>query len=158
MKIYLDACSLSRLTDDQSQQRIREEAAAVETILRLIETKEWELISSQVLEQEVSRNQSPERRIQAEALLVSAAATIRADAVITRRAKHLAALGYGPYDALHLAAAEAGFVTALLTTDEKFRRLAARGLGNPRASVKIRYPVFRNISHDRRRQPNRRRI
>ena len=102
----------------------------------MIESGLLELISSNVLEQEVSRNQSLERRIQAEALLVSASATIRADAVVTTRAKHLEVLGYGPFDALHLALAEQAQVHALLTTDEKFRRLSARGVGTPRVSVK----------------------
>ena len=37
MKVYLDACCLSRLTDDQSQARIRQETEAVEaeTLLSL---------------------------------------------------------------------------------------------------------------------------
>jgi hypothetical protein len=33
MRVYLDACCLSRLTDDQSQARIREEAEAIERVL-----------------------------------------------------------------------------------------------------------------------------
>jgi hypothetical protein len=32
VKIYFDACSLSRLTDDQMEPRIREEAEAVERV------------------------------------------------------------------------------------------------------------------------------
>jgi len=32
----LDVCCLNRLTDDQSQVRIREEAEAVEQVLRLV--------------------------------------------------------------------------------------------------------------------------
>ena len=36
VRVYLDACCLNRLTDDQSQARIRDEAAAVENILRLV--------------------------------------------------------------------------------------------------------------------------
>ena len=42
MKIYLDACCLNRLTDDQSQSRIAEEAEAVERILRLLRDGEIE--------------------------------------------------------------------------------------------------------------------
>lgn len=34
MRIYLDACCLNRLTDDQTQRRVRQEAEAVEQILR----------------------------------------------------------------------------------------------------------------------------
>jgi hypothetical protein len=33
VKVYFDACCLSRLTDDQAQPRIREEAEAIERVL-----------------------------------------------------------------------------------------------------------------------------
>jgi hypothetical protein len=36
MRVYLDACCLGRLTDDQTQQRIRIEAEAVELVLALL--------------------------------------------------------------------------------------------------------------------------
>jgi hypothetical protein len=36
MKIYLDACCVNRLTDEQSQARIRQEAEAIERILGIV--------------------------------------------------------------------------------------------------------------------------
>ena len=36
MRIYWDECCLNRLTDDQSQPRVREEAEAIEQILRMV--------------------------------------------------------------------------------------------------------------------------
>ena len=36
LRVYLDACCLNRLTDDQSQARIHNEAEAVEGVLRLV--------------------------------------------------------------------------------------------------------------------------
>ena len=47
--IYLDACCLNRLNDDQSQHRIREEAEAVELILRRMHSGEVQWISSEAL-------------------------------------------------------------------------------------------------------------
>ena len=35
MRVYLDACALNRLSDDQSQPRIRAESEAVQQILSL---------------------------------------------------------------------------------------------------------------------------
>ena len=47
------------------------------------------------------------------------------------RAKFLNSLGYGKFDAYHLAIAEHSKVDLLLTTDDQFLRQAGRGLGNP---------------------------
>ena len=49
MRIYLDACSLQRLLDDRTQPRINIEAEAVLTVLRLIESGDLELLSSEAL-------------------------------------------------------------------------------------------------------------
>ncbi len=54
MRIYLDACCLSRLTDDQTQSRIRQEAQAVERTLQLVEESVATWMASQVLFEEVA--------------------------------------------------------------------------------------------------------
>ena len=69
MKVYLDACCLSRLTDDQSQPRIHEEAEAVERVLAQVRLGAVDLISSEALQDEARRNPSMERRLEAETLL-----------------------------------------------------------------------------------------
>ena len=53
---YLDACCLNRLTDDQSQARIAEEAEAVEQTLHRLSANTVEWLSSAALEAETSRN------------------------------------------------------------------------------------------------------
>jgi predicted nucleic acid-binding protein len=131
----LDACCLNRLTDDQSQPRIAEEAEAVEQILRLLRAKALEWWSSTVLSAETSNNPDAERRYEVEALLLLATDTILLDSQIVRRAEELEALGYGAFDALHLSSAEAGSAEVLLTTDDRFVRRAARGVGSPRVRV-----------------------
>jgi predicted nucleic acid-binding protein len=58
--------------------------------------------------------------------------TIEIDETIALRAKTLVELGYGPFDALHLAAAESAGADVLLTTDDRLLKRTARGIGNPR--------------------------
>jgi predicted nucleic acid-binding protein len=54
------------------------------------------------------------------------------------RGRSLHDLGYGLFDALHLACAKEAAVDALLTTDDRFLRKALRGIGNPAVRVVIR--------------------
>jgi len=135
MRIYLDACCLSRLTDEQSQARIREEAEAVEQVLMGVRRGTVELFSSEALDDEVRRNPSMERRVEAQTTLSLAVTSIKIDEAIALRAQNLIGLGYGPFDALHLAAAESAGADVLLTTDDRLLKRTARKLGNPRIPV-----------------------
>ena len=110
MKIYFDACCLNRLTDDQAQLRIRREAEAVEQILRRLRDGEIQWISSEALTDEIDRNPDVERRLENAALLALASESIEVDNSIADRAANLQIAGYGAYDALHLACAEAAQV------------------------------------------------
>ena len=139
VKVYFDACCLSRLTDDQAQPRIREEAEAIERILTQVRLGLVNLISSEALEDEARRNPSMERRLEVEALLSLAAHTVEVDDEVTQRARDLGAAGYGLFDALHLAAAELAGADVLLSTDDRLIKLAARGVGTPR--IPVRNPV-----------------
>ncbi len=136
MRVYLDACCLSRLTDDQSQARIREEAEAVEQVLAGVRRGVVEILSSEALEDEVRRNPSQERRREAQTTLTLAVTSIEIGEVIALRAQGLVGLGYGPFDALHLAAAESAGADVLLTTDDRLLKRTARKLGNPRIPVR----------------------
>ena len=140
MKIYLDACCLNRLTDDQSQARIRREAEAVEKILRLARDRIIQWIASEALVDEIERNPSMERRLENIALITHASENIQVTDVIADRARDLQRAGYGAYDALHLACAEAAQVDALLTTDDGFARKASSKLGRP--LVQVLNPLF----------------
>ncbi len=139
MTIYLDACCLNRLTDNQDQQRIAEEAEAVEHIFRLLRTKRIQWLSSTALEVETSSNPDTERKCGVQALLAEANNRIPLDGQITQRAKELEAFGYGAFDALHLSSAEAGLADVLLTTDDRFIKRARRGTGSP--GLRVMNPV-----------------
>jgi predicted nucleic acid-binding protein len=135
MKVYLDACCLNRLTDDQTQPRIRQEARAVELILRRMQQGNIQWISSEALADEIDRNPDVERRLENAAILPLASTTMEVTDEISARAGDLQIAGYGAYDALHLACAEAAQVDVLLTTDDAFIRRASRRDGNPLVAV-----------------------
>ncbi len=99
MKLYLDACCLNRLTDDQAQPRIRQEAEAIELILRRMRDGELQWISSEALVDEFDRNPHVERRLENVALLDLASETLKVDDPIADRAADLQVAGYGAYDA-----------------------------------------------------------
>ncbi|MBB6147087.1 putative nucleic acid-binding protein [Silvibacterium bohemicum] len=134
-KIYLDACALNRLTDDQSQLRIRNEAEAVQAIFHGIQQGQVFWVASVVLKSEIKRNPDRDKRQDALALLSFAQEILTVSPAIIERAETLEALGFGAFDALHLACAEDAHVDVLLTTDDRFLRQVARGLGKPRVAV-----------------------
>ncbi|MBI3208280.1 MAG: PIN domain-containing protein [Candidatus Solibacter usitatus] len=136
MKIYMDACCLSRLTDDHSQARIREEAEAVEHVLAAVRRGAVDLVTSEALEEEVRRNSSIQRRAEAQTMLSLAATRIEIDGPVVLRAQDLVGLGYSPFDALHIAAAEFIGADVLLTTDDRLLRRTARKVGSPRIPVR----------------------
>lgn len=139
MRLYLDACCLNRLTDDQSQARVREEAEAVEGILRMVSEARATWVSSAVLEIEIGRNPDPDRRRDVTALLAFSNEVFGAQPRLAGRAAYLQSLGFGAFDALHLASAELGQADIFLTTDDHLLRRAARCAGKLR--IRVRNPV-----------------
>ncbi|MEZ4635699.1 MAG: PIN domain-containing protein [Caldilineaceae bacterium] len=125
-RIYLDTCCLNRPFDDQTQLRIRLETEAILRILEICKTNTWLLISSQVIEAEISQIADTERRRRVALAASSAVESIRLDESIKSRAEYLEGLGFAAFDALHLASAELTGVDILLTTDDRFVRLFLR--------------------------------
>ena len=126
MKIYLDACCLSRLTDDQTQPRIREEADAVEKVLRMIREQTLTWISSPVLSLEISRTPDGEQRRAKEAILAFAQEIFVPDEATAAFALRIEKLGIASFDALHLACADQSGADVFLTTDDNLVRRARR--------------------------------
>lgn len=126
MKIYFDVCALGRLTDDQSQERIRAEAEAVQAALRLVRLEVHHWVTSPAVTDEVMQNQDLERRKDALDLLRYAEISQPLTADVITRAQAFQQQGLGPYDAVHLAAALEAGCDALLTTDDRFIRAASR--------------------------------
>lgn len=140
-RIYLDACALNRLTDNPAQLRIAEEADAIVEFFRLISMGNLIWIASSVLEIELRKNPDMRRREDALAMLHYANELYVPDSSAVARAQSLQRLGYGDFDAMHLAAAEFAQADILVTTDDRFLGRMRRKLGNPavRAANPLNY-------------------
>ena len=98
---------------------------------------EWK--ASRILEAELLRNPNLAKRTDALELLFHAGPLATPSDQVIERGKRLAEEGYGAFDALYLAHAEELQVDALLTTDDRFMRKAARGIGRP--AIRVVNPV-----------------
>ena len=139
MRVYLDACAVNRLTDDQSQPRIRAESEAVQKILSLIVMGKVGWKASRTLEVELLQNPDLAKRTDSLDLLSYAGSLPKVSEQVRQRGRQLAVAGYGVFDALHLAHAEEMKVDALLTSDDRFIRQVRRRLGSP--SVRVVNPI-----------------
>jgi predicted nucleic acid-binding protein len=139
MRIYLDSCALNRLFDDRAQPRVRLEAEAVETFFRMLELGLDEWVAGEVIEQEIGNHSDEVARNESRRLLAICTERAQLDEFGLRRGEALRKIGYGTFDALHLACAEFARVDVLLTTDDRFLRKVKRGLGKP--TVRAMNPV-----------------
>ena len=126
MKLYLDVCCWNRPFDDQSQNRVRLEAEAVLSILALAQADEVEIISSDIIGDELSEMPDRERREKVELLLALATARTALTPAIEERAVELQKQSISSFDALHLASAESARSDYFLTTDDDLLRKAKR--------------------------------
>jgi predicted nucleic acid-binding protein len=133
--MYLDSCALNRIFDMPSQARLRLEAEAIEHFFQLLALGQVEWVTSDVLEDEISDNPDAAARTKALELLSLCDRRISVDESVIQRGAALELLGYGGFDALHLASAENANADVLLTTDDRFLRKSPRGLGNPRVKI-----------------------
>jgi predicted nucleic acid-binding protein len=138
MRIYFDTCSLNRPLDQRSQIRVAFEAEAVLGILALCEMGTETLVSSEILVLENARNPQPNRRAFVAAILESATDVVMVSNEIGLRAKALETRGFGAFDALHLACAEAGGVDYLCTCDD---RLFKKARAQADLTVKVVSPL-----------------
>ena len=117
MKIYMDVCCLCRPFDDQMTGRIRLEVTAVQEIIRRCSAQEFSLVTSEVIEEELSKIPDIRKRLRVGKILSVANESILIDEGIISRMHELIILGGDAMDSLHIACAErAGAV--LLTTDD----------------------------------------
>jgi len=117
MKIYMDVCCLCRPFDDQMTGRIRLEVTAVQEIIRRCAAQEFSLVTSEVIEEELSKIPDIRKRLRVGKILSVATESILIDEGIISRMHELIILGGDAMDSLHIACAErAGAM--LLTTDD----------------------------------------
>ena len=138
--IYLDYNCFQRGFDDQSQVRIRMEAAACEAVFAMAEAGEARLVWSFMHEDECALCPFPERKL--EAMGLSALCEVRIGPTEELRRVALACQEKAPLsakDAIHVACACAAGADALLTCDDAFLKLAPRAAPDLTALNPIEY-------------------
>ena len=126
MRIYINTSALHRPFDDLSQARIREEAEAMAMLISAIRAGRAELLSSEYLVFEVTRNPEPDQLSIVLAVLALARRQVRVSRTAALRAEQLEAHGLRGLDAIHIACAEVGRANLLVTTDDRMLRSVRR--------------------------------
>ncbi|MFA5268549.1 MAG: hypothetical protein WC379_11310 [Methanoregula sp.] len=93
MKIYMDVCCLCRPFDDQMIGRIRREVTAVQEIIRRCAAQEFSLVTSEVIEEELSKIPDIRKRLRVGKIISVANESILIDAGIISRMHELIILG-----------------------------------------------------------------
>lgn len=126
MRIYLDSCCLNRPFDDQTQPRIEMETGVLELLLEKIAQGRHSLCASPALVAENEQNPNQDRKEEVRDILNSAKQWVGDAPEIDARTQDLWALGFRPFDAFHVASAEAGGCDRLVTCDDQFMKIARR--------------------------------
>ena len=126
MLLYLDLNCFNRPFDDQSQDRIAQETAAVFVILQRIIDGVDRLVWSAILDFENARHPLVDRRTEIGRWAQRAVVNVAVTPQVSTRAHALMAVGFRPLDAAHLACAEAAACERFLTCDDQVLRRARR--------------------------------
>ena len=126
LKIYFDVCCYNRPFDDLTQLRIRLEAEAVLAILRIVQERKWVLVSSEVVDLEISNMKNSTKRNKVFELSHLSQESVFITEAIIKRANNLQTFGVKALDSFHIAAAESSGVDVFLSTDDDLVKLANR--------------------------------
>ena len=126
MKIYMDVCCLNRPFDDQMQDRIRIESDAILAILSKCISREWQLLSSEVMDIEIENTHDKWKKSKIYELYKLAGEKIMLNDKIVKRAFEIQNSGIKSFDSLHVASAEFSKADIFLTTDKNLLRVAGR--------------------------------
>ncbi len=125
MKIYLDNCCFNRPFDDQSQIRIRLESEAKLKIQEEIQTGEFNLVWSYILDYENNRNPFQERKDRINGWKKYAIVDIQESQELIEMASSLNKKDFPKIDSLHIACAIISKCEYFLTTDDKILKLSS---------------------------------
>jgi len=138
LRVYMDVCCLSRMFDDQTQEKIRFETEAIISILNRCNTRsDWELIGSDAIVFEASNAPDAVKKQKVLLLHEGASERLKSNDEIKARAAKFCKTNIKPMDSLHLAIAEYANADVILTTDSKFLKAAKRS----EAKVHISNPL-----------------
>jgi predicted nucleic acid-binding protein len=124
--LYLDLNCFNRPFDDQSQDRIAQETAAVFAILQRIIDGVDQLVWSAILTFENAQHPLADRRTEIAQWAHRAVVNVAISQPVATRARTLTAAGLRPLDAAHLACAEAAACNRFLTCDDQVIRRTRR--------------------------------
>ena len=127
MIIYLDNCCYNRPFDDQTQERIHLESEVILTVLKMGQMKKIIIVGSEILELEIKRMQDEDKKRKVLDLYSIADMNILYSEKIKKRSVEImSASQIRTFDSLHIAAAEEANAEILLTTDDKFEKMAEK--------------------------------
>lgn len=126
IRVYFDTCALKRPWDDQSQQRIALETSLMVRLLGLVSRGSIIALRSPAHDDENALNSNPGRARRVGEWLAKLSLPPTFPSGLPDRARLLHSLGLEPFDALHLAWAEALGADVLATTDDRLIRRASR--------------------------------
>ena len=126
MLLYLDLNCFNRPFDEQSQDRIAQETAAVFVILQRIINGVDRLVWSAILTFENAQHPLADRRTEIARWVQHAVVNVTVMPQVATRARTLTGAGFRPLDAAHLACAEAASCDRFLTCDDQVIRRARR--------------------------------
>ncbi len=126
-KIYLDVCCLNRPLDDQTQERVQRETAAIMHIIGYFASGIWQWLGSEIVEFEIAQIRDERRRRRLTVLATQIQQVTAVDAGIVGRAQELMGMGFHLADSLHLSCAERAGADVFLTTADRLLRRALRG-------------------------------
>ena len=127
MIIYLDNCCYNRPFDDQTQERIHLESEVILTVLKMGQMKRVIIAGSEVLELEIRRMRDENKKLRVLDLYKVADMHIPyTDKIRKRSAEIMSVSQIRTFDSLHIATAEEARADVLLTTDDKFEKMAEK--------------------------------
>lgn len=138
LRLYLDICCLKRPFDDQTQPRIRLESEAVLNLLSL-PPERAEFLRSRAHDLENDQNPVGWRAARVREWLAARPLIEAPQQTLGARTRELVELGFGAFDALHLASAESAMASVFLSVDD--RLIAAARRPAARLNVAAREPV-----------------
>lgn len=126
MRLYLDLNCFNRPFDDQAQQRVALETAAVLAILQRVIDGLDELAWSEILELENSRHPLADRRTEIGRWRHHSSGFVRVDEAVAALAGDIQQQGLAPLDAAHLACALSAGCEYFLSCDDRLVTRANR--------------------------------
>lgn len=117
-RVYLDNCVFNRPFDDQSNERVRIESAAIVQILEHIKNHSIEVVWSSAIDYENERSPISERRESVAQWRAYAVAEVLATEKVEELSRELLELGVGDVDSIHIASAMICLADYFVTTDD----------------------------------------